>query len=181
MGPIDYSKFDKMGDSDDEQPPAKSAPPPRSHAAPPVDPSRAEIERLKAAKREAREARGVGTEEASPAAAYADVVEATPEPLKQLDAAEALSAAMQTELAAVSAELRAASVTSEDRASLAKRVTALTSQVGKLQDAVDSISVGDLEADARDAAKNRRKALNASLESQLMPDLSALRALLKAM
>lgn len=63
----------------------------------------------------------------------------------------------------------------DGHAVLLKRVTALSGDVGKLQDSLDSISVGELEGEARDAAKARRKAVNAVLEATLMPGIASLR------
>ena len=59
---------------------------------------------------------------------------------------------------------------------LTKKCVKINTGVGKLQGTLDEISIGDLDDEARNAAKVRRKALNAALEEELMPGGNAIRA-----
>lgn len=94
-----------------------------------------------------------------------------------LVAAETLASSMRSTIAAVNASLAGyKSAPSEDAAAaLQSSVTALSGQVGKLQGLIDEVSIGDLDEDARDAARARRKKLNAAVEEKLTPAVAALR------
>jgi hypothetical protein len=94
-----------------------------------------------------------------------------------LVAGEALASSMRATIAAVNASLASykSSPSADAAAALQSSVTALSGQVGKLQGLIDEVSIGDLEEDARDAARARRKKLNAAVEDELTPAVAALR------
>ena len=145
-------------------------------------PDRTEIDRLKAqkkAQREAREAAGGPAVHEVPAAAPAAIVAEVPEAgaLALLASAEALAALMRNNIAAANAALAAYKAAPDAAAGTALQhsVTVITGQVGSLQSKIDEVSIGDLDEDARDAARARRKTLNASVEGELMPAVALLR------
>ena len=186
--PVDYSKFDKIGDdSDDEKPKGPTAEQQRAAAeaaaaraamSPSNDDSRAEIDKLKAAKRAAREAReareaaegGSKAEEAEAApVAPASAASAEAEPLVLLRKAEGIQLEIKSGMSTAEASLA-----SGEKVDIAE-ISTLNGLIGKLQIAIDSISIGDLEeGEERDAARARRKVLNAFVED-VVPDVQALR------
>ncbi|KAJ1630016.1 hypothetical protein T492DRAFT_1006349 [Pavlovales sp. CCMP2436] len=188
--PVDYSKFDKVGDSDDEVAPPPRPPPSEelpSYTAPSYDDPRAQIEKLKADKRAARVAREAAEAAAGPVEGTAEKevvvsVEAEAQaaavaeleltgPLAMLVKAEGVKADIVSGVAGIEADLS----TAQDEPIELGRVTALNGLIGKLQSLVDQISIGDLDEEARDAARTRRKALNAYVEDA-MPVVAGLRS-----
>lgn len=182
--PVDYSKFDKVVDSDDEDaaPSSKPREEPRAAPAPSYnnDNPRAEIEKLKAEKRKAREAReaaeaaaggGKAAEEPTPEPPPAAPTEpAESEPLALLRKAEDIKAQIVSGMATAEGALQ-----SGEPVEL-KEITNMNGLVGMLQGLIDSISLGDLEEGAvRDGARARRKGLNAFVEDA-MPGLATLRS-----
>lgn len=195
---LDYSKFDKIVDSDDEDaaPPAAAAP--RTAAAPEIytpeerarllaeaqaaaarasadpDDSRSEIEKLKAERRAKRAAAGPQTSAPASSAPEPEVKpETEPEddsPLAALDRAEKEAEAVSTEAASVLAAFK-----DGDKDAACKRATGLGGKLGKLQNAMEEISLGSLDDKEREAAKSRRKALNKRIEEELMPACVACR------
>lgn len=193
---VDYSKFDHIGSSDDEEggsrPGTKgSGPAAAAEAAankssapqqPPVaDDSRSEIEKLKAAKRAQRQAReaaeaatgGPQAEEkpdTAPPPPKEDAPPAESEPLALLRQAEAIQAKIKETIAEVEGSL-----SHSEKVEL-QVISSINGMVGKLQGVIDTVSVGDLEEGAeRDGARARRKALNAFAEG-VMPEIQAVRA-----
>lgn len=186
----DYAKWAKFAaESDDEPsgytPAQRAAAEAAARAAPapaPADDGRSEIDKLKAARRLAREAAAAtapaaSASSAAPAApAPAPVDSAPADPLSRLVAAEAALAALRGEADAVRASL-AAGGDAEAVTALVARVVAAQGGVGALQAAVDEIAVGELEDEVvRDDARARRKALNRALEGELVPVWTALRS-----
>lgn len=178
--PVDYSKFNNIADSDEDEPAprpsaggSQQAPPARPAPRLSDDDPRAEIEKLKAEKRRAREAReaaeaAAGTDkpaEAEPSPEPEPAAPAEPaesEPLALLRKAEGLQEQLAAGMAREGVEL--------------KEIAAMNGLVGQLQGLLDSISIGDLEEGAeRDGARARRKKLNAFVETA-MPELAALRS-----
>ncbi|KAK3273674.1 hypothetical protein CYMTET_18095 [Cymbomonas tetramitiformis] len=199
--PIDYSKFDNIVDSDEE---TDAAPPPSGSAPtytaeqraaaeaaaasarqpPPADDPRAEIEKLKAAKRAQRQAREAaeGTKEETPEVVAPKVEEqaapAEQGPLEMLEAAEKLQADILAEISAVEGALQKLVIKDSEAQTatqLLDRVTTMNGNVGKLQSNVDLIMIGELDDDVREGAKARRKKLNRALEEELMPTVGTLR------
>ena len=138
---------------------------------------RTAIDALKAAARAKREAHGPEVAEAAPAAEPTRAPEPVVEgPLAQLGHAEALRESMRHSIVGCNAALAAYSGTPESAAEIQALVVALSGNVGKLQAAVDDVSVGDLEeGEVRDGARARRKALNATIEDELTPAVALLR------
>mmetsp|Transcript_66819 Transcript_66819/g.139253 ORF Transcript_66819/g.139253 Transcript_66819/m.139253 type:complete len:203 (+) Transcript_66819:61-669(+) len=190
---LDYSKFDNIVDSDDEEtaPPAAPAPPTytaeerarllaeaeaaAARASADTDP-RSEIEKLKAERRAKRAAAGP-QEPAAPAPVQAPEPEVQPEaepvddsPLARLDRAEKDAEAVATEASSVLAALKEG-----DKDDACKRAGGLAGKLGKLQNAMEEISIGSLDDEAREAAKSRRKAVNKRIEDELMPACAACR------
>ncbi|KAG8469377.1 hypothetical protein KFE25_005832 [Diacronema lutheri] len=187
--PVDYSKFDKVGDSDDDtaaparphQPPQQEA---RAAAAPVAsDDSRAEIDKLKAAKRKAREEREQREAAAAAAgggepAAVPPPAAPTPAPTDEVVESEPLALLRRAE--AIKEELATGMATFEEALTSGeaelKDISTMNGLVGKLQGLLDSVSLGDLEEGAeRDDARARRKGLNSFVE-EAMPALSSLRS-----
>jgi hypothetical protein len=185
--PVDYSKFDKIGDdSDEEKPKASSGPTAEQRAeaaaraamASSSDDPRAEIDKLKAAKRAAREAREAREaaeggskpeEEETAPSAPVNVASTEAEPLLLLRKAEGIQLEIKSGMSTAEAALIAGEKVD------VSEISTLNGLIGKLQIAIDSISIGDLEeGEERDAARARRKVLNAFVED-VMPEVQALR------
>jgi hypothetical protein len=185
--PVDYSKFDKIGDdSDEEKPKASSGPTAEQRAeaaaraamASSSDDPRAEIDKLKAAKRAAREAREAREaaeggskpeEEETAPSAPVNVASTEAEPLLLLRKAEGIQLEIKSGMSTAEAALIAGEKVD------VSEISTLNGLIGKLQIAIDSISIGDLEeGEERDAARARRKVLNAFVE-EVMPEVQALR------
>jgi hypothetical protein len=134
-------------------------------------------------KREAREAELSGSAAAETAvpemkqdtpAAVTDVEQGA---LAQISSAEALCSALREGVAAAMKTMQAygKASTAEDATALQASVTALSGKIGALQATVDGISLGELGEDERDAARSRRKKVNAALEEEFMPAVAQLR------
>jgi len=201
MSGLDYSKWDNLEDSDDETPapvPAPSRAPPTSQQAPPdlssinIDDDRSEVEKLKAKKRtdraarEAAKAKNPTPESEKPFMEpvnlapvvdtnAADAIQSSSQAEKQLTTAEGTLVSIQKEIADLTAE--APNKTDETAPGMKKRTLALQGQVGKLQNSLDEIYLGELDDAARDAAKLRRKAINRLLEGALPEQIMALKKL----
>lgn len=193
---LDYSKFDNIVDSDDEETAPKAAPAPHTYteeerarltanaeaaAAKAMSSSndpRAEIERLKAERRAKSAAKAAAAPgDAAPVEPAAAQPEAQPEPepeaddpLSQLDRAEKAAEAIATEASSILAALEGG-----DKIDAAKRAPGLAPMLGKLQNAMEEISIGSLDDDARVVAKARRMAINKRIEEELMPACAACR------
>ena len=132
---------------------------------------------------------GEGGAEAPPAAPAAPASSASVAPSSEPSAARALEAQLEALLAAEGdeairrevAELRAslAQVDEEDveaaeeLGELRERATALRGRLAARQAALDEVDLSSLEAEARQAARGRRKAACAELET-LLPEVQAL-------
>lgn len=145
-----------------------------------------EVEKLKMARREAAAAKRAAAEAAGETAVEAPTapaVEAPPPaaptpsgPLQQLDTAETKLAALETELTAVEA-LLASAADAEAIDAASTRASGCTSVVGQLQGLMDDLDLGELDDDARTAARARRKKINAKVgdEGDLTAAAQALR------
>jgi hypothetical protein len=207
MSGFNYSKWDNLEDSDDEQPPKPSTthtsskpstaskPSPGGTPEPPSmaninidDDDRSEVEKLKAKKRAERAAR----EAAKPAAEKED--EATfmepvvAEAAVDTNAADAVQSSSNAEKQLAAAEATVKSIQAEIVAlntgpgvpkadNLKQRTLNLQGQVGKLQASLDEIYLGDLDDSARDACKQRRKKMNGLLENDFPGQITALKKL----
>ena len=191
----DYKKWDKFVDDEETEvskPPtytpaqraAAEAEASRARASAPVDDSRSEIDKLKAARRLAREAAAdsaspmaASTASAAPASCSNEAArpEAPTDPVSRIIGAEASLAALRDEAAAVRLAL-AAAVHADEVIALVTRVVAAQGSVGALQAAIDEISVGELEDEAvQDDARARRKVLNRSIDDELVPTWTTIR------
>lgn len=144
---------------------------------------RSEIERMKeerrvaaAAKRAAAPEKETATAEATPPPAAAA---APPGPLKQLTDAEAKADKIDADMVAITAEAIAAADT-EALDAASKRAAAIGGAIGGLQGMMDEIDLGELDDEARAAARQRRKAINARVEGKLEPAARALKEHVRA-
>lgn len=152
-----------------------------------------EVEKLKARRRAENAAkRAAAAGDGGDAAPPADVSDQAPMPptaplappaemgaLGQLSKAEAKMAALEAEIAACSSELGQAADTAAVDA-ISRRVAACGGTVGQLQALMDEIDLGELDDEARTAARSRRKAINAKVEAELEPAKTQLQAAVKA-
>ena len=137
-----------------------------------------EVEKLKAKRRAENAAKRAAAGDAPPEEATDAPPLAAPTPppapptesgpLAQLSKAEAKADALATEMAAIQSEAEGAKDT-EALDALSKRSAACSGGVGQLQSLMDEIDIGDLDDEARTAARARRKAINARVEGELEP------------
>jgi hypothetical protein len=151
-----------------------------------------EVEKLKAARRQANAAKRAAAEAA--AAGRAEEATAPPTsgspppppppvadagPLAQLSEAEAKAEALSAEMGACARELE---VVREASAldGLSRRVAACAGLVGQLQGLMDEIDLGELDDARRADARARRKAIHARVEGEFEPAKNALSGAVRA-
>ena len=194
MSKTDYSKWDNIADSDDEKekgkPAAASAPAPAAKSAPSSAPPpsggffsdddpRAEVEKLKAKKRLEKAERAAAAAAnpqpaaatAAPAPAPAPVAAAVAPwtPAEKVVAAESTMELMLKEMSALALDLPAEKTDPVLAAAGAAkhRLVSLTGEVGRLQNMVDDISIGEIEDEVvREEMRGRRKKVNRWLEEE---------------
>ena len=99
-----------------------------------------------------------------------------PESVQTSSNAEAQLTSAEQTVATIKAEIAALKVAGVEN--LKQRTLNLQGQVGKLQAKLDEIYLGEIEDDAkRDAAKQRRKAMNALLETDFPTQITDLKKL----
>ncbi len=202
MSKVDYSKWDNLEDSDEEKPkkasPAPSASkqqePPSSGGFFNDEDPRAEVEKLKAKKRAERAAHEMEREAAraanpdaapapspAPAPAPAPAAAVVPKtPAEKVLSAEATMAAMLNEIAALTIDLPSEKKDPELAAAGAAkhRLVALQGEVGRLQNMVDDISIGEIEDEVlREDMRGRRKKVNRWLEEEASAQVQKLKKL----
>jgi len=204
MSGFNYNKWDNLEDSDDETPKAAApAPAPSRPPAPQmpdlssvdIDDDRSEVEKLKAKKRaertarEAEKAKNPTPEPESfmapvaptPVAADTnaqDAVQTSTNASKQITAAEAALAGIKDEIKVLHTALSSQTGDPLVAQSLKQRTLNLQGRVGKLQNELDEIYLGEIEDDGeREMAKQRRKAVNRLLEGDIPGQITDLKKL----
>lgn len=146
---------------------------------------RTDIEAMKEDRRQKaaakRAAAGPDDETAPAAAEPAQVFEAPvmAGPLKQLADAEAKADSIAAEIATATADASAAA-DKDAVEKLSVLAANIGGRIGGLQGLMDEVDLGELDDEARGAARLRRKAINARVEAELEPAAQALKVHVKA-
>ena len=146
---------------------------------------RTDIEAMKEDRRQkaaAKRAAAGPEDETAPAAAEPAQVFDAPVmagPLKQLSDAEAKADAIAADIATATADATAAS-DKEAVEKLSVLAANIGGRIGGLQGLMDEVDLGELDDEARGAARLRRKAINARVEAELEPAAQALKVHVKA-
>jgi hypothetical protein len=145
---------------------------------------RTDIEAMKEDRRQKAAAKraAAGPEDTTAAAAEPAQVFDAPVmagPLKQLSDAEAKADAIAADIVTATADATAAS-DKEAVEKLSVLAANIGGRIGGLQGLMDEVDLGDLDDEARGAARLRRKAINARVEAELEPAAQALKAHVKA-